>query len=209
MKYLEQIQTLDPQIIENFRINGKSTAIPVELQNFITQLDASARILRFESNITRAAEKLRLEFPELNFHTAKSRIYDALSFFYLDMAVSQSVWDNYYADRYEDLAKLCIAADKLDAAKRNLDKAHELRSRASSAINPDMIKAPVFIITSELKPEDLGYETRKMYDIARKNQQGEYLKLITELNTTKENKQRLLNDADVQDIEFEEESNNG
>jgi hypothetical protein len=108
MKYLERIQALGPEIIEHFRTTGQSNTIPAELQEFILQLDASARVLRFESNITRAAEKLRREFPNLNFHTAKSRIYDALSFFYLDMAVSQSVWDNYYADKYEDLAKICM-----------------------------------------------------------------------------------------------------
>ncbi|MDR1198693.1 MAG: hypothetical protein LBK94_06730 [Prevotellaceae bacterium] len=206
MTYLEQINTLSPEIIEDFRVTGQSEAISAELKEFILQIDASARVLRFESNITRAAQKLRLEFPLLNFHTAKSRIYDALSFFYLDMAVSQSVWDNYYADKYEDLAKICIAADKLDAAKRNFDKAHELRTRASAAINPDMIKAPVFIITAELKPEDLGFESRKMYDIARKDEEGQYLKLIDGLNTADDNKQRLRKDANIQDIDFEEQN---
>jgi hypothetical protein len=203
MTSLERIQALPPETLEHFRTTGQSTAIAAELQEFILQLDASARVLRHESNITRAVQKLRNEFPKLNFHTAKSRIYDALNFFYLDMAVSQSVWDNYYADRYEDMAKICLAADKFEAARRNLDRAYELRSRASAAINPDNIKPPVFIITAELKPEDLGFENRKMYDIARKDEEGQYLKLIENLNTTNENKQRLRDDADIRETEFE------
>jgi hypothetical protein len=204
MTYLERIQALSPEIIEHFRITGQSAAISVELQDFIMQLDASARILRHEGSITRAAQKLRNEYPALNIHTAKSRIYDALNFFYLDAAISQSVWDNYYADRYEDLSKLCLAADKYEAARHNFDRAYELRARASAAINPDNIKPPVFIITAELKPEDFGFENRKMYDIARKDQEGQYLKLIDGLNTTDENKQRLRNDAGIQDTEFVE-----
>jgi hypothetical protein len=207
MTYLERIQILPPETIESFRITGQSTIISAELQDFILQLDASARVLRYEGNITRAAQKLRNEFPALNIHTAKTRIYDALNFFHLDAAVSQSVWDNYYADRYEDLFKLCLAADKVEAARRNLDRAYELRSRASAAINPDNIKAPVFIITADLKPEDLGFENRKMYDIARKDEQGQYLKLIDSLNTTDENKKRLRNDAGIQETEFEDITN--
>jgi hypothetical protein len=209
MNYLERIQALSPEIIENFRVTGQSAVIAADVQAFILQLDASARILRHESNITRATQKLRNEFPKLNFHTAKSRIYDALNFFYLDMAVSMSVWDNYYADRYEDLFKLCLAADKVEAGRRNLDRAYELRARASAAINPDNIKPPVFIITADLKPEDLGFENRKMYDIARKDEQGQYLKLIDGLNTTDENKKRLRDDAGIQDTEFEDLTNDG
>jgi hypothetical protein len=209
MTYLERIQTLSPEVIESFRVTGKSVAIPVDLQDFILQLDASARILRHEGSITRAAQKLRNEYPALNIHTAKSRIYDALNFFYLDTAVSQSVWDNYYADRYEDLSKLCIASGKLEAARRNFDRAYELRAHASAIINPDNIKPPVFIITSDLKPEDLGFENRKMYDIARKDEQGQYLKLIDCLNTTDENKKRLRDDAGIQETEFEDLTNDG
>jgi hypothetical protein len=204
MTYLQQIQTLAPEIIEDFRTSGKSTAITTEVQQFILQLDASARVLRHEANITRAAHKLRAEFPTLNFHTAKSRIYDALTFFHLDMAVSQSVWDNYYADRFEDLAKICLAANKFEAARRNLDRAYELRSNASAMVNPEMVKAPVFIITADLKPEDLGFANKKMYDISRKDEEGQYVKLIDSLNTTEENKKRIRNEAGIKDVEFEE-----
>ena len=209
MTYLEQLHKLPPDIIEHFRKTGNSEAISEVLQEFILHIDAAARILRHEGNLTRAATKLRHEFPKLNFSTAKGRIYDALNFFYtLDHATSQSVWDNLYADRYEDLAKLCIADNKLEAARRNYDRSYELRSRATASNLID-IQAPIFIIDSNIKPEDLGYESKKMYEIARKDEAGEYVKMISGLNTTATEKKRILNDTDIKDVEFTEESEDG
>ena len=207
MTYLERIYKLDPDIIEHFRKTGNSEAISKELQEFILHLDAAARILRCEGNLTRATTKLRHEFPNLNFSTAKGRIYDALNFFYtLDYATSQSVWDNLYADRYEDLAKLCIAANKLEAARRNYDRSYELRSKATAANLID-IQAPIFIIDSDISPEEFGYPSRKMYEIAKKDEEGQYVKMISGLNTTSAEKKRILKDANIEDVEFEESSN--
>lgn len=209
MTYLERIDTLAPELIESFRRTGNSAAIPAELQQYILELDGAARILRHEGNLTRATQKLRIEFPELTFPSAKNRIYDALTFFHsLDYTVSESIWESYYADRYEDLFKLCVASGKEEAARRNLDRAYELRSRSASAINPGDIKPPVFIIEKDLKPSDLGYDSRKMYEIARKDEAGEYVRLIAGLPTVDAEKKRLLKDSDIQDVEFTEDNDN-
>lgn len=43
--------------------------------------------------------------------TCKARIYAAINYFSIDNNVSIKVWESNYADKYEDLAKLCAAAE--------------------------------------------------------------------------------------------------
>lgn len=202
--FLQKLEALPLEIIVDFRKTGTSEAIPAKLQNFILDLEAVLEIKETEKfdNISRLARELRKRRPHLEYKTALQRVYDALNFFHVNDNVSNDVWDKIYADKMEDLAKLSIAKDNEFVAYRALVKAHEYRTKAESRIRPEDLKAPVFIISSEIKAADLGFEKANMMDISRKASEGRYVKMIDSLPISDDEKKLIYRDAgiDIEDV---------
>lgn len=206
---IDKLELLHPDIVFNFLETGRSSGIPAEMQTFIKQLQWSSEIWETQRNITRAAKKLRERIManqnvKLNINTCKARVYQAMEYFDVDHNVAQEIWDRNAADKFEDLASLAIKQNKLDAAGRFIKEANELRRKANSALNINELQMPVFLIDTKLNPEDLGYDSQNMLDISKKASDGFYYKFIMELDASKEDKKRLLKDADIEDIDFEE-----
>ncbi|WP_297930305.1 hypothetical protein [uncultured Coprobacter sp.] len=212
MKYLEIIEKLHPDIIHHFLSTGECQGIPVEVQRFLKQMQWAAEIYEYERNITRAAGMLRSRIKaqqglDVDVRTCKSRIYSAINYFSIDNNVSVKVWENDFADKYEDLALLAIDAGEYKTAKACKDAALECRRRACEAAEKDSAWAPVFIISPEITPEELGFSKRSLKEIARKSNEGFYINLIESLPIENDEKKRLLSDANIQEAEFTEELN--
>ncbi len=210
MNYLETLEKLHPDIVDHFLKTGETRAIPEEVQEFLRQLQWAAEIYEYERNITRAARKLQSRIiaqqgKSVNIRTCKARIYSAITYFNMDNNVAVKVWETDYADKYEDLAKLAVAADEYKTAKACFDAAHECRVRASEAAEKESSWAPVFLISNDISLEQLGMQKRSLKEIARKSNEGFYINLIEGLPIEREEKQRLLRDADIEDAEIIEE----
>jgi hypothetical protein len=210
MNYLETIEKLHPDIVHHFLQTGDCKGIPEEIQLFLKQMQWAAEIYEYERNISRAARLLRtrimaLQEKDVDIRTCKARFYSAISYFNVDNNVATKVWETDYANKYEDLAKLAIAADEYKTAKSCLDAAHECRLRASEAADKENAWAPVFLISNEVTAELLGFTKRNLKEIAQKNNNGFYINLIDSLPVEKEEKQRLLRDANIVDAEIIEE----
>lgn len=207
--YLSKIETLPAEVIAEFRKTRHSLAIPPKVQQYILDLDSVMEIRDTEKhdNLSRVARALIKARPHLDFWTAMARVYDALSFFHVNDNISNDVWDKIYADKMEDLARLAIVRGNDAIAFKALTKAHELRTRSESRIRPEDLRAPIYIISAEIKPEDLGYEKESLMKISKKYTDGEYIKLIDRLPVTDEEKKRLYHDAgiDIEDAEVENE----
>jgi hypothetical protein len=208
MNNLQKLEALPVEIIDEFRKTGKSLAINKDMQQYLRELEAVVQIKEVEKfdNMSRIARELVKRYPQLPFRMARERVYDAYTFFHISDAVSNDIWDSVYADKMEDLAKLCIAKGREEIAFKAFEKAHEYRTKSESRIRPEDLKAPVFIISLNIKPEDLGYEKANLKEIARKDNEGHYVKLINSLNTNEEEKKRLRNDAGITDAEIVEDN---
>ena len=214
MEYLSRLESLHPDIIDSFLVSGNSEAIPLELQQFIMQLQWAIEIKEYESNITRAAKKLRervwaTQNIRLNLNTAKSRIYNAMVYFDVDDNIPQKIWDRDAANKFESLAKLAIAQDKLNEAGRFIDRANELRRRANTADSEAGNAQINFLISTNYKIEDGGFERKNLKQIAAKANKGFYINLINGLPLTQEEKEPLYRDADIEEADFEEINDNG
>ncbi len=214
MDYLAKIEALHPDIIDNFLQNGTSEAIPIELQQYIMQLQWSIEIKEYESNITRAAKKLRervwaSQKIRLNINTSKARIYNAMAYFDVDDHIPQKIWDRDAANKFESLAKLAIAQDKLNEAGRFIDRANELRRRANTVDIASGQLQVNYLISTDYKIEDGGFERKNLKQIAAKANKGFYIQLINGLPISDEEKQPLYRDADIEEADFEEINNNG
>lgn len=207
--YLDALDAIHPDLIMDYLETGVSSAIPEDVQLFIKQIQWASEIFETEKNTTRAAKKLKQRVfanqgVSLAVTTCKARVFQAMEFFDVDHNIPQEIWDRHCANRFEDLATLAISQDKLNEAGRFIDRANELRKRANSALNIGDMKMPQFLITTTISPEDLGYEKKNMLEISKKANEGFYLKYINELPISKQEKKRLLQDAEVEDVEFEE-----
>lgn len=212
MKNLDILDKIHPDLISAFLVSGESNGIPQDVQLFLKQLQWAAEIYEYERNITRAAKKLKKRINAeqrilIEERTCRARIYAAINYFSVDNNVSVKVWENNYADKYEDLAKLCAVRGDYKTMKNCYDSARECRSRASQIAEADRNLGIVFLITPNVTPEQLGYASVSLKKIAAKHNEGFYLQLINNLPIAKEDKKRLLRDADVQEAEYEELSN--
>ena len=118
--------------------------------------------------------------------------------------VSIKVWESNYADKYEDLAKLCAVRGDYKTQEKCYNAALECRRRASEIAEADRDLGIVFLISPNLTPEELGFQKKSIKEIARKNNEGFYINLIDSLPIEKGDKKRLLRDADIQEAEIVE-----
>lgn len=209
MTQLDILDKIHPDMISTFLLSGKSDGIPADVQLFLKQLQWAAEIYEYERNITRAAKLLKqrinaLQHLNLDERTCKARIYAAINYFSIDNNVSIKVWESNYADKYEDLAKLSAVRGDYKTQKQCYDAAAECRRRASEIAEADRDLGVVFLISPEITPEELGYSKKSLKEIASKHNEGFYLNLIDKLPIEKEEKKRLLRDADIQEAEFTE-----
>lgn len=209
MTYTEQLNIYHPDIIASFLDTGKSDGIPIEIQHFLKQLTFAAELYEYERNISRCAKKLRLRILaeqgiNVDIRTCKSRIYAAIEYFDVDCNVSMKVWESNFADRYENLATMCIAKGDYKTAKICQDEAAECRRRSASIAETEKNWAPVYLINNSLTLDDAGFEKKNLKAIAKKHEEGFYLKLIDGLDIDREDKERLKRDAGIVDVESEE-----
>lgn len=194
---LLQLRNLSIDDIQAFRVNKHSEVIPVNLQQYILQLDAVARLNHTNNFSLKAAVDLLCgEFPGLTPAAAREVYYDALDYFYFDDRLSATTWDAVYAQQMEDLKTLAIAANKLETAYKCLVKAHEYRTMQRESTEVDW-QPPVFIINIDVKPEDLGFKSRQLLDIARRNEDQQFEKMIDSLPIPDADKDRLRSDAGI------------
>ncbi len=204
MNYLEVLNNLNPDIIESFLATGKSVGIPEDVQLFLKQIQWAAEIYEYERNITRAASELHskilvLQHVSIPVRTCKARIYTALRYFNIDNNVSIKIWESNFADKYEDLAKICALKGEYKTQKLCYDQALECRRRANEAAETDKDWAPVFLINDSIPIEKLGFKKKSLKEIAHKSNEGYYIHLIESLPIEDEEKKRLLSDADIVD----------
>lgn len=203
---LELLASYDADVIQSFLATRKSEVIPPDMRDYILQLNSLAQIFHYHKNSqSRAIEELRKQWPTLTVSQAREIYRDAMEYFYQDAGVSAKAWDNKYADALDDLARAAIAAEKFATAEKAFTKAHELRTKQREQ-DAFQWHAPVFFININVKPEDLGYASQRLMDIARRHEDDELRKMIKGLETTDAEKIRLMNEAGIQDAQLVEET---
>lgn len=210
MTQLDRIEQIHPDLISQFLATGKCDAIPQELQKFLEQLQWAMEIYEHERNITRAARKLQQRINanqgiKIEQRTCMARLYEAINYFQVDNNVPIKIWENQYANQFENLAKLCALAGDYKTQGKCYERALECRRRASEISEADRDLGVTFIITPSITAEELGFSKKSLKDIAAKHNQGFYVTLIDSLPIEQKEKKRLLRDADIQDAEIVEE----
>jgi hypothetical protein len=209
MTQLEQLDSLHPDLIAGFLSTGKGDGIPEEIQLFLKQLQWAAEIYEFERNVGRAARKLRARIAaeqkiNLEVRTCMARVYAAINYFNVDSNTAVKVWESNYADKFEDLAKLCAVKGDYKIQQKCYQAALECRRRAAAMTESERDLGIVFLISPTITAEQLGYSKKSLKEIADKHNRGFYLDLIEGLPVDRAEKRRLLRDADIEEAEYED-----
>ena len=207
---IQKLESVHPDLITTFLTTGEGEGIPKDVQIFLKQLQWAAEIYEYERNITRGARQLKQRIAaqqhiSIDVRTCMTRINQAISYFNVDCNVSIKVWENDFANKYEDLAKLCSSQRNYKMQKACMDQALECRRRASEQAEADRDLGVVFLISPEVTPEQLGFQKKNLKEIAAKHNKGFYVSLIDGLPIEGVEKKRLLRDADIQEAEIMED----
>lgn len=210
MNHLTELSKIHPDLIAAYLSGGKGEGIPEELRLFLRQMTWAAEIYETERNITRAARKLRLRIMavqkvQISERACMERVYSALNYFGSDNSVSVRIWETDFANKFEDLAKMAAATGDYRTQRECYKSALECRRRAAEMSETERSGQDIlFLFTPETKPEDLGFRTKSLKDIAHKAAKGYYAKLIDGLPVDKNEKKRLLEDADIEEVQYED-----
>lgn len=195
---LDLVRSFPVEEIQDFLSSRVSATIPEDVQQYILYLNSASSIIHHVgTNLKAASEALMREFPMLSRAQARGIYYDALEYFYMDETVSARAWDMIFADEFEKLKEVAIGQEQCMTAFKCLEKAHELRTKRRESMDYDWTP-PVFLISTTVKPESLGYKSQKLMDIARRNEDKEYREMIMSLETTASEKERLLLEAGIE-----------
>lgn len=209
MTRLERLRQIDHEAVRNFMLTRKGDMIAEDMRDYILQLNSASSIIHYQgASLTRVTRALRQEWPGMTYSEARTVYYDALQFFYIDDNVAAEAWDNYYADRMEDIFRLAVKMNRLDIALKASAKAHEYRTRNRDVIKPGDWEAPVFIVSDTIDIEQLGYKKRSVYEVVRRNEQRQLGGIINELPVTDREKTRLRHEAGL-DVDYEEVKEDG
>lgn len=209
MTNLQRIEEIHPDLISEFLATGECDRIPRDIQLFLQQLSWSMEIYEYERNITRAARKLQHrvnaeQHVKIELRTCQARIYEAINYFQVDNNVPVKVWENQYANQFENLAKMCALSGDYKTQGKCYERALECRRRASEVAEADRDLGVVFLISPDLTPEEMGFSKKSLKEIASKHNKGFYITLIDSLPIENIEKKRLLRDSDIELSEFEE-----
>lgn len=212
MNNLQRIEEIHPDLISQFLATGECDSIPRDIQLFLQQLSWAMEIFEHERNITRAARKLQHrinaeQHAKIELRTCQARIYEAINYFAVDNNVPIKVWENQYANQFENLAKLCAVAGDYKTQGKCYERALECRRRAAEIAEADRDLGVIFLISPELTPEEMGFSKKSLKEIAAKHNKGFYVTLIDSLPIENIEKKRLLRDSDIEYAEFEEIKN--
>nr|DAL53819.1 MAG TPA_asm: hypothetical protein [Caudoviricetes sp.] len=209
MTHFEILSKLDPAIIAHFLETGTSEGIPPETQQWLQEISMAYEEYDKNRNISKAAEALKVRITakfrkKISIRTCQERIYAALEYFHVDNIVSDKVWYIDFANKYEDDAKAAIEAEDFRSAYLFRKAAEECREKSSVAASLDTDFVPVFLLSTDISLIDLGFESKNLKEIARKNNEGYYLNLINSLPIEQAEKKRLRIDANLPETPYEE-----
>ena len=191
---MDELEGLHFDILNDFIEKGNTNNMPDELVLYMKQLQfVQDRIGRVESP-KNVIKSLRAFFPELNEITAKSRLDDALKFFYLDEGMPKQVLNNVLFEICMKAIQLAVKTVKtpeqslkiVDAVLKakqvkGLDKDDE------DPIDPRLLEEKIEIHT--LTPSDVGLPEASKRVIAQQ---------IDDMPITEAQKLRIKMDAGVE-----------
>lgn len=174
---------------------GQVKNLPESLVVYYEQIDFIRCLYnKYESKsyIVNAVVK---QWPQLSKINATNLYYETLNFFNLDNQVKVEAWANIYADKLDNMARICFELNDFETARRLTMDAAELRGvgkeRPPEVPDELLDRRPVFYT---IRSEDIGIPREDRNKLAA---------FIDALEVTEREKTRLKREALIEDVPFE------
>lgn len=142
--------------IQSFLQGHTAAELTPELLTYYEQLDFVRGLWQKGHNRNFILNNLLSAYKKLSFYKARIIYDEAMNFFYLDTGIKKKAWANYYADRLDAMAQICIDMGDIDQARKLTNDAAEMR-QVHVPDPPNTDSGPgkrIFIYT--INPETLG-----------------------------------------------------
>ena len=203
MKLTEKFELLHMDLIQAFRVNGKSDAIPVEVQQFIRIIDKVPELFQRYPGVNRCSREMVKLYPGLNmaYRTAQEYVFYAINYFHLNSEVKNEAWNNYFADKMMELHQIALKDGNLTEARRCLEKARDYRyNRNENAIDVKNLRPIIHVLSPNVRasmldlPSDISMKTLW---VEKKKKLNEALEFIDKLDVNDEEKERFTREAQL------------
>jgi len=201
MTLAEKFEALHPDLIQSFLKTLRSDAIPQDVQDYILILDKIPELQRRYPSVTRCAKEIQKLYPNLNlaFHTAREYIYTAINYFHLNSTVRNEAWDQYFADKAEELHNICVEAGNMKQAAVFLNMAHEWRlNKKGNDIDVTKIRKNIIVMRPDATAQIMGLDKEvnlKTIWLEKKDQYVKAVALINKLDINSDDKKALIKEA--------------
>ncbi len=180
---------------------GETKNLPEKVVNFYEQIDFIRCMYNKYESKSFIINAVVTQFPLLSKYQATQLYYETLNFFNLDNQVKVEAWANIYADRLDNMARICYELNDFETARRLTMDAAQLRGVGKDKPNqiPEELldRRPIFQTT---RIEELGL---------KKENRNELAAWIDNLDITERQKTRVKRDAMIEEVPFELMEENG
>lgn len=174
---------------------GETKNLPARMVEYYEQIDFIRCLYnKYESKsfIINAVTK---QWPKMSKYFATQLYFETLNFFNLDNTVKVEAWANIYADRLDNMARICHEMNDFETERRCIMDAATLRGVGKDKPNqiPDELldRRPVFYT---IKIRDVGVPEANKHDLAA---------FIDKLDLTDREKAKVRREAMIEDTPFE------
>ena len=170
----------------------ENTVLPDEMEEYVKQLEYARGFLYSGSSPTGAARKLRIHYPKLSPKQCKSRVKDAVEYFYIDGDLKAEAYRHIHYEKQMQAAELVLRTAKCAADIDIASKIWERAGKAKQLHLPDPEEFPEGMFEKKWKIYSLNTADVGLPEIADRNMLGN---MIDSFNIAEAEKIRLKQDA--------------
>jgi len=174
---------------------GEISNLPEKVVQYYEQVDFIRCLYNKYESKSYIINAVSVQWPKLSKHQATQLFYETLNFFNLDNQVKVEAWANIYADRLDNMSRICYELNDFETARRLTMDAAKLRGVGKDKPNevPDELldRRPVFFT---MKLKEIGIPDANRHDLAA---------LIDNLPISERQKGKFKREAMIEDVPFE------
>ncbi len=186
------------QLLEQWS-GDESVVLPDEIHDYVKQLEYARGFIYSGASPNNASRKLKVHFPDLSMKQAKSRVRDAVEYFYIDGDLKKDAYRQIHYEKQMQAAQLVLETARSAADIKIASEIWERAGRAKQLHLPDAEEFPEGMFEQKWKIYSLDTSDVGLPELADRNQLGA---MIDSFNVTEAEKIRLKQDAGVEPREI-------
>lgn len=191
-KQMEKILEGDHYALLEQWAEDEAVVLPDGMDEYVKQLEYARGFLYSGNTPNMAANKLRIHYKDLSHKQAKSRVRDAVEYFYIDGDLKAEAYRHFHYEKQMQAATLVLRAAKTIADMEVYSKICERAGKAKQLHLPDKEEFPEGMFEQKWKIYSLDTSDVGLPELADRNKLGV---MIDSFNITESEKIRLKQDA--------------